>query len=160
MRIRLPIDDQRDLRRKAFLLGPRDLSLGPLEGSTSRGSSPTLAVLTNGGDHHFQPIPELLPSQLKDTDNLVPDRPSDIITPTSKILHNRTGYFGQDALKKLKQNWPARSGRGYTTSPRYLPQHNTEWVAPRHGATAQDAAVVEHPGNVQGRNDPYISFRS
>jgi hypothetical protein len=158
-RIKLPIHYERELRHEAFLLGPGDLGFGPLE-PTSLGLSPALAGLTNRGDGQFQPAPALLPSPLEDTDSPPPGQPSDLITLTPKIIQNRTGYFGRDALDKLKQNWPVRSGRGSTVSVPH-PQNNMQWAASRHGAAAaQDVGVIGLPGNDLGSDSPDHDFRS
>lgn len=142
LRIRLPIHHQRDPRRKESLLGPNNLlNFGPLE-PTPLGFSPALAGLTNTnrGDGHSQLIPALLPSPLEDTDGPPLDQPSDLITPTPKIFHSRTGYFGQDALERLKHNRPARSGRASTA---HLVQNSAHRIAPSEpAAAAPDVPIV------------------
>jgi hypothetical protein len=148
---KLPIHHQRDARHKDFLLGPNHLTFRPLE-PDHVGFSPALTGHTHRGSGRFQSIPALLPP-LEDTDIRPPDQPRDLITPTPKILHDRTGYFGQDALEKLKQNRPVRSGRGSTA-----PTPSVRRMAARHDIAAQDAAVVDHPGNIQGTNNTEIGF--
>jgi len=100
----------------------------------------------------------LLPP-LEDADIRPPDHPSDLITPTPKTFHDRTGYFGQEALEKLRQKRPVKSVRGSTASTSQLSLSGARWKAP-HDVAAQHAAVVDHPGNVKGRDSTEIGFRS
>ena len=150
------------LRHKAFLLGPDgpdDLrSLEP----DHLGFSPALLALTNRSEGQFQSIfPALLPP-LEDADIRPPDQLGDLMTPTPKILHNRTGYFGQDALEKLKQNRPVRSRRESTVLTPHLTQSGARRMAQCHDVAAQDTdtAVFERSSNAQGRNSAEIGFRS
>lgn len=150
--IKLPIS-----RRVDSLLGPSDLTFGPLEPDHLE-FSPALVGLTNRGEGHFQSIiPALLPP-LEDTDIRPPDQPSHLITPTPKILHNRTGYFGQDALQKLKQKRPVRSTRVSTASAPHPSKGDARWMASHHDIAAHHVAVVDHPGNVKGRDNTEIGF--
>ena len=147
------------LRHEAFLLGPdgpNDLrSLEP-----DLGFSPALVGLTNRSEGQFQSIiPALLPP-LEDADIRLPDQLGDLITPTPKFLHNRTGYFGQDALEKLKQNRPIRGSRESTVPIPHLTQSGARRMVQRHDGVAQDTAVVERSGSVQGKNSAEIGFHS
>lgn len=136
-------------RHKAFLLGPDELTFRSLE-PDHLGFSPALVGLTNRSEGQLRSIiPALLPP-LEDADiRPPPDQPVDLTTPTPKILHNGTSYFGQDALEKLKQNRPVRSGRESTVP---ITQSGARRMAPCHDVTPQDAAVAGRSGNVQGRN--------
>lgn len=152
--IKLPIS-----RREDFLLGPDDLTFGPLEPDHLE-FSPALVGLTNRGEGHFQSIiPALLPP-LEDTDIRPPDQSSHLITPTPKILHNRAGYFGQDALEKLKQKRPARSFHGSIASAPHPSKGGAQWMASHHDTAAHHVTVVNHTGNVKGRDNTEISFRN
>lgn len=146
------------LRHKAFLLGPDgpdDLrSLEP----DHLGFSPALVGLTNRSEGQIQSIiPALLPP-LEDADIRLPDQLGDLMPPTPKILHDKTSYFGQDALDKLKQNRPVRSSRESTVPTPHLTQSGARRVVQRHYIAAQDTAVVERSGIVQGRNSAEIGF--
>ena len=105
----------------------------------------------------------LLPSPLEDADGPPSDQADDLITPTPRILQNRTGYFGQDALERLKQNDPVSGGRGGPASAHLL-QNNVQHMTPHHDAAGQDAAVVDLLGNLQGNhiqgNDYVADFKS
>ena len=138
-------------RHKALFLGPDDLTFGPLE-PDHLGISPALVGLTNRSEGQFRSIiPALLPP-LEDLDiRPPPDQPNDLTTPTPKILHNGTSYFGQDALEKLKQNRPVRSGREST-----VPTPHQSGARRMVDVAAQDAAVAGRSGNVQGRNNAEI----
>jgi len=157
MCIKLPMHHQyqRDSCRNDSLPSPDHLTIAPLEPDRI-GFSPALVGLTNRGEGHFQSIPALLPP-LKDVDIRTPDQLSDLITPTPRVFHHRTGCFGQDALEKLKQNRPVRTDRASNLS-----QRGAQRKATRHrDVEAHDAAVVDYPGNfVQGSNSAEIGFRS